>query len=360
MTHPGGTHDLGLGDTFVPVTGGGDATPQAPIFDPLGENRFGLPSLEELLNPDGGTPTFDELIASGDWVLIPGRPGVFIRKDGAIIDTNAPTTGTGRTGPTGAELDIDRRYNDLIARGQDIELQIANADRELQAAQLELARLTEQHRVEVARGTLDLAKVTEARIREFAQKTLELQQQMFALDQQRVAVNAQIDAANAFGTLGADLGQLEFQRDELLLETLANPRDFAELALQQGGGFDFISQLAGEEPVTGRSSRLIGERTLGPAFADALSSIMQRPELDFFSQAADRLSGIPGFDALLGQQPATEAPPAAPGKKQDALGILSSSTPQPPQANVRDAQLAAQQGDTATAEEIARRVLQGV
>ncbi len=119
-------------------------------------------------------------------------------------------------------------------------------------------------------------------------------------DAQAGAAGAVLGAGGLFGELGADLGNIELQRDRDLLQFLSNPRDFEQLALSLGGGFSFLEQLEAEEPVTGRSTRLIGEQTLGPLFAEALASIMQRPELAFFEQAGERAGDIPTFEELAG------------------------------------------------------------
>ena len=323
---------------------GGTGIGLGGVPDLLLDTVFRLAGQNGDTGPPGGGPDIRSIPIGNGLVAVQYWDGQqWVTLEGGI--RNAPTGGG--AGPTGAELDIDRRRNDLIARGQDIDLQIATATQELQAAQLELDRLNSDRNLQISLGQIELATTTEARIREFAQKTHELNQQIFALDQQRTAINAQIDAANALGTMGADLGDLEFRRDELLANLAANPRDFNELQLQLGGDNSFIDQLLGNEAVTGRSTRLIGESVLGPAWESLVASLNQRPELDFFDQAADRLSGIPGFDVLSAQQPQV-APPGAPPPAA------------PPQANVVDAQLAAQQGDIETAEEIARRVLQGV
>ena len=397
-----------------------------------------------------------------------------------ISTTRAPTGGGGGggpPGPTAAELDIARRRNDLIQSQQDLDRQMADADRALEALQTRLAQANADRDAAIAAGDLDLARERETRIGEIEQQRVQIERDRFGLDQQRfglqqqtlqldrdifdqqsqqfqqtfgmsmqeflnnqalgqqgialnaaaLGISAQGQAADAvlgagelFGSLGADLGDLEFRRDELLASLAANPRDFAQLNRELGGGTSFLQQLFGEEAVTGQSTRLIGEQTLGPAFDALVASLMQRPELEFFEQAGERAGDIPTFEELAGVEvpeaffpegpplppepgfvdpatvgadiagllppdPLTAPPPPVgaptvdgsfqvPGLEGDftfdvqqgeqgglsqVLEALRGLSPEAAPLTVADAQLAAQQGDTAEAERIANLLLQG-
>ena len=247
--------------------------------------------------------------------------------------------GGGPRGPTQAELDLDARALDIREQSNAIQLQIADADRRLEALALQLDIAQQEKDRAVSLGELEVIKDREARIDRIETDRLQLEHDRFGLDrfgldqqrlglqesvlqldkerfqveqsqfqqtigmtmqeflsnqrlgQQGIAINAAALGINAedvaagavlgagglLGSLGADLGDLEFRRDELLSNLAANPRDFVQFNREVGGGTSFLEQLGLGEAVTGQSTRLIGEQTLGPAWDALVASPPQRP-----------------------------------------------------------------------------------
>lgn len=354
------------GGTAPPAPSGGWQGLDPAIYGPAigpptpAQQEARLAIAREIFGPAPPPPSFEEEL--GEFLTpIPGRPGVFVDAEtGRIVDTTAPVSGGGgAAGPTAAELALDARALDIRERGDAIRQEIADADRALEALALQLRTAQDERDSAIAAGQLDVSRDRETRIGEIERQRVQLERDRFGLDQQRfglqeqqhqldverfqaesgqfqqqfglsiqqfldnqargqqgialnaaaLGIDAQAGATSAvlgagglLGSLGADLGQLEFQRDELLANLAANPRDFAQLNREYGGGTSFLDQLFGGDPLTGQSARLIGEQTLGPGFDALVASLTQRPELEFFNQAQERAGDIPSFEELSGVQ----------------------------------------------------------
>ena len=247
----------------IAIIPGAQVAPSNPNYVP--------PTIATQLRNEGYTE-----IAPGLWLHpISGEyretvPGAFDRA------TSSGSTGGGPAGPRGptqAELDLDARALDLTERGQDIQLQIADADRRLEALALQLQTTQDERDSLIASGELDLAKEREARIAEIERERVQIERDRFGLDQQRFGLQEQMFALDQ-ERFQAEQGQFQQTFGLSMQEFLNN-----QLLGQQGIALNAAA--LGLDAQSGAASAVLGAGSLfGSLGADLGDTVAHGPRPD--------------------------------------------------------------------------------
>ena len=295
------------------ANGDHDLVPVGPgTYEVEHDILFGGPTIPGTQPPaitnGSGTRGLQDLIDAGVLVTT-GVPDLYLQYDEYTrtyqpVYLGAGTPG-GATGPTQAQLDIQREANRLTERGQDITAELTRIGHEIVA-------LRDQQANAIAQGNLALSRQIETRMaqnedrrialegerNDIQRQQLGINQQLANIQAQQAAISGTLGAGNLLGQIGTNLGNIEARRSENLAQLAANPRDFPQLNIALGGGTSFLDQLLGREQVGPQGTRQINQPTLGPGFQRLIDAVTQRPDLDYFQQAAQRAGEIPAFGAL--------------------------------------------------------------
>lgn len=260
-----------------------------------GELTLGRDAEDRLLELGRGGLSLDQLRTAIEASL--GQQGINLDARGQDVTQRGQdiTAGLGFQG-----LQLDQRAQDITLRLQDINAQLQTTSLRLQEAQS-----LRNHAISI--GDLALRRDAEERLRAEQQQLMALQQYAAALASSQQQIDAQTSAASEFGDLASSFGNIELQRDLELARLAANPRDFVQLSIAQGGGTSFLDNLAAGRPIGAQGIGQIGEQgLLGAGFDQLVSSLNDRPDLAFFDRATSAIERLQGLGGNAPQAPTLE------------------------------------------------------